>query len=190
MEGLPIAEAAQRMGISKVALRSRVARGSIKAFKGPDGQWRVVIPDDETALSHRPTALYGTDIGKGETDSLRVIEQREEIAFLRQRLAARDSEVQEIRGEMTAMRLGYERQVSELHVLLQTAQQNEQRLLNATVPDPAESRREDDEDESHAPEEKTPQGGAGEGYGASRSDEGEPLPRRRGWLARLFLGED
>ena len=42
--GLPIGEAAERMGISKTALRKRVHRGKIDADKGPDGQWLVIVP--------------------------------------------------------------------------------------------------------------------------------------------------
>jgi len=40
----PITAAARTLGVSRDSLRKRVARGSVRAEKGPDGVWHVWIP--------------------------------------------------------------------------------------------------------------------------------------------------
>lgn len=44
--GYPVAEAARRLGLSPGALRKRIKRGTVPAYKGLDGQWYVPVPRD------------------------------------------------------------------------------------------------------------------------------------------------
>lgn len=54
MADLTIAEAAERLGISKETLRTRVKRGQIPAHKGVDGQWRIVLSDRDATAQQPP----------------------------------------------------------------------------------------------------------------------------------------
>ena len=44
--GYPIAEAARRLGLTPGAVRKRIRRGTLLAYKGLDGQWHVPVPQD------------------------------------------------------------------------------------------------------------------------------------------------
>ena len=46
---LTVAEAADRLGITKEAVRKRIHRGTLHADKDADGTVRVHVPDGETA---------------------------------------------------------------------------------------------------------------------------------------------
>ncbi len=103
-QGLPISEAAHAMGISVDSLRKRVQRRSVKAYKGNDGQWRVVLPVGdlpETSADERPTS--GTAAETAPTAAIispadqfaRVIEQA--IAPYAARLEAVSREAGELR---------------------------------------------------------------------------------------------
>ncbi len=119
--GVEIAEAARRMGISKDAIRRRIQRGTLTAFKSNDGRWLVLVPAD--------TVPDGTDDVRGEQRDTTGATRGDNgfatvIAAFQEQLHVKDQQL----GEK-------DRQISELHVLLQTSQQNEQRLLSATIPD-------------------------------------------------------
>lgn len=121
-DGLPIGEAARALDMTKTALRKRVERKTIPAHKGPDGQWYVVVPRDTTpgydrripvsqgdATPSRALSAEGTAEGTEASIAVEVLRAEvvvltDELVFLRDRLIARDREIQE------------------LHVLLQTAQ--------------------------------------------------------------------
>lgn len=107
MERVPIGEAARRLGISVPAVRARIRRGSLIAKKDAAGRWLVRIPDDIRAQDGVQSSVADDD----RDDSRRMSDLREEVAYLRERLAARDDELREMR------------------VLVQTAQQTTQRLL-------------------------------------------------------------
>jgi Helix-turn-helix domain len=90
-EGLTVAQAAARLGMSKAAIRKRVQRGTIRATKGQDGQWYVHVteatagatagtPPQDTRGAPRPTPSYDEIIAR----------QDQEIAFLRRQLEAKD----------------------------------------------------------------------------------------------------
>ncbi len=119
-----ITEAAARLGISKEAMRSRVQRRRVQARKGDDGQWYVILPNDAdaspcpTAASASPmadaTGAIGYDAPQEPADT-RLVEMREEVRFLRERLQVRDDEIVEIRRD-------HARAEQEWRILLQTAQ--------------------------------------------------------------------
>src|SRR4051794_3552275 len=137
MDGVPIQEAAQRLGITVEAVRKRARRGSLTAHKA-DGLWYIILPDEPADMPEpgRATGRDGHDAPRARPDApsdtitLDLVESlRDELKALHGQLATKDQQLSE-----------KDRQISELHVLLQTAQQNEQRLLSATIPDAVESR--------------------------------------------------
>jgi hypothetical protein len=72
--GVPISEAARVMGVSVDALRKRVQRRSVKAYKDADGQWRVVLPGRDNG---REDIIEGDlpetppETARGEVDRIR-----------------------------------------------------------------------------------------------------------------------
>ncbi len=90
-DGVPIGEAAEALGISTAAARKRIQRGTLDAYKGQDGLWYVVLPDDLDASSDTVPDHMNTvpDIGLAVVvDTL-----KDEVQFLRQELARRTDEL-------------------------------------------------------------------------------------------------
>jgi peptidoglycan hydrolase-like protein with peptidoglycan-binding domain len=54
---LPVSAAAERLGISKEAVRKRISRGTLTSAKYPDGTVRVYIPASSTASSTAPETV-------------------------------------------------------------------------------------------------------------------------------------
>jgi len=74
-ERTTVAEAAEILGISKEAVRKRIARGTLRSDRDEDGTVYVYVPADRTAS--------GTPSGTGVGDrDLLYQEQRERIAYL------------------------------------------------------------------------------------------------------------
>ncbi len=110
MAAVPIQEAAQRLGLSVVAVRKRAQRGTLTGFKR-DGIWYIEMDDGQST---------GPPMGSPQVDNIPepitrelVDILRDEIGFLQRELEARTQEVERA------------------HILLQNAQ----RLIPATVPD-------------------------------------------------------
>ena len=78
--GLPIAEAAEVLGLSATAVRKRVKRGSLAAHKGPDGCWYVEIEP-------------GSPPGHTIDQPALVARLTDEVAFLRRELERRGEEL-------------------------------------------------------------------------------------------------
>ncbi len=106
-QGLPIADAAQILGVSVDALRKRVQRRSVRSYKGTDGQWRVVLPDSETPETSPATETLSETSEDSETSAIigtpderfaRVIEQA--IAPYAARLEAVSREAGELRSRL------------------------------------------------------------------------------------------
>ncbi len=94
-QGIPISDAARVMGVSVDSLRKRVQRRNVKAYKGKDGQWRVVLPvlaspgTPDMAADTRetpPEAAHAAMVGTPDDRFARVIEQA--IAPYAERLEA------------------------------------------------------------------------------------------------------
>jgi hypothetical protein len=71
---LPLAEAASRLGLSVVALRSRIRRGSITARRGNTGQWLVEVPAHAAAQAGKVVGMeqhLSLDELQVEIDALR-----------------------------------------------------------------------------------------------------------------------
>ncbi len=132
--GLGVAEAAKRLGISPAALRRRIDRRTVRAYKGEDGRWYVIVDSDGgTGSTTRGTMIHATpethhDTPQTALDGELASTLREQLSFLQREIEARDDEIRE-------MRRVHANQIHELHVLVQTAQQNEQRLLSAHAPE-------------------------------------------------------
>ena len=99
MARYPIAEAARRMGVSKASLRSRVQRGSVDAIKDGEGVWQVEVPDVLHALSHGE-ASTPDDAPALHRDIQRL---ESEVQFLRDRLTARDRDVERLTQSLLAL---------------------------------------------------------------------------------------
>jgi len=89
--GVPIAEAAEILGISLSAARKRVTRGSLDAHKGEDGLWYVTIP--ETTPGDKTKDMTRLDNGY----PLVIETLKDEVAFLRQELERRSDELRQER---------------------------------------------------------------------------------------------
>ncbi len=112
MQRLPIAQAAERLGISKTAMRRRVERRTVEAIKDDNGQWLVAVPDDTTP-SDTPTGVHRDTLSDTPSGTPPVEALTVQLAFLQAQLVEKDQ------------------QIRELHIMLQTAQ----RQLPASVPD-------------------------------------------------------
>ena len=83
--GLSVADAADRLGISRVALRKRLRRGSLTAYK-VDGEWRVVLPEGDAGppVRNQPEdAPSGGAVGPDARDAL-IQHLEDEVRFLRE----------------------------------------------------------------------------------------------------------
>lgn len=139
-DGVPLSEAAERLGIKIEAVRKRVRRGSLLSYKGQDGRWYVTLPDTPDGVDAAETC--GQD---GRQDEATTV-LREEVAFLRVQLTERDAFY---RAQLDVR----EREVRELHIMLGQAQ----RLLSAGVSSETEVSREE-ADAPRAGTEREPRG--------------------------------
>jgi len=156
MAAVPIQEAAQRLGLSVVAVRKRAQRGTLTGFKR-DGIWYIEMDDGQS--TGPPTGSPQVDnIPEPITRELVDI-LRDEIGFLRRELEARTQEVERA------------------HILLQNAQ----RLIPATVPDAPQPPERVADDETRVPSGTTAHSAPQRDLAASQQ-----LPRRSSWWSRLF----
>lgn len=147
-DGIPLAEAAERLGLKIEAIRKRVRRGSLTSYKASDGRWFVVLPDGQDGIdaADREGQETGQDSGQDAgQDTVRRILQ-DEVAYLRAQFAERDAFY---RAQLDVR----EREVRELHIMLGQAQ----RLLSAGVSPGTEVSREE-VDAPRAGTERVPRG--------------------------------
>lgn len=93
-----ITDAARLMGVSKASLRSRVQRGTIDAIKDSAGVWQIEVPDASSAIPYRDS-LVTDDASALQRDVQRL---EGEVQFLRERLAARDRDVERLTQSLLA----------------------------------------------------------------------------------------
>ena len=79
--GLPVGEAASLMGISAPALRKRIKRGSVRAYK-VDGEWRVIV-QSPTQTGRDAGDPGNVTIGEAVAQAARIQHLEEEVSFLR-----------------------------------------------------------------------------------------------------------
>lgn len=112
LDGLDISDAAARLGLSTETVRKRLQRGKLKGYKTADGSWRVVLPGPDS-----PGQQPGQESTPSPDNSSALVDAlRDEVAFLRSQLQARDDEIRRA------------------HILLQQAQQQATALLPARAP--------------------------------------------------------
>ncbi len=165
MQRFPIAEAANRLGISKTAMRRRVERRTVDAIKGNDGQWLVAVPDDEQLPATPPGVPRGTpEPPTRDTPTWDTLAAQ--LGFLQTQLVEKDRQL-----------AAREREVQELHVMLQTSQ----RLIPPTTPDAPHVPERPGDDESRVASGTTAHSAPQRDLAASQQ-----LPRRSSWWSRLF----
>ncbi len=159
--GVTIKEAARVLGVSEAAVRQRLLRRTLSSTR-QNGRVFVLLPEDTDLRPPDDTALRSDDTPddtvepSDDTPSPPLVFQlRGEIAFLRDQLSIKD------------------RQISELHVMLQTAQ----RQLPATIPDAPQASEHAADDGSDATSGTMPQRGVGRERTASQP---------RSWWRRLL----
>jgi predicted transcriptional regulator len=106
MTNLTIKEAADRLGISEVTIRRRLRTGQLKGYQEspPTGKWFIEVSDD--------------DVEQGEVNTDEANDALELVAALRDTIKRQD----EVIGLLTHQLEAREREVQELHVLLQQSQ--------------------------------------------------------------------
>lgn len=109
--GLDIANAAARLGLSTETVRKRLQRGRLKGFKGTDGAWRVILPAQDQPGQSQDSKQDAIPDGSQDKSGQLVAALKDEIAFLRSQLQARDEEIRRA------------------HVLIQQAQKQPTPLL-------------------------------------------------------------
>lgn len=112
-DGVDIADAAARLGLSTETVRKRLQRGKLKGYKTADGSWRVVLPGLDSPGQQPGQRQDGGQDNSPDASAALVVALRDEVAFLRSQLQARDEEIRRA------------------HILLQTAQQQATALLPA-----------------------------------------------------------
>lgn len=114
-ESVSLSEAATRLGIGYDTARKRLKNGSLKGFKGGNGEWRVVLPPDRNTIGNRP------ETDRKDSGSV-VAVLLTEVAFLRSQIQAKDSQL-----------AARDEEIRRTHVLLQQAQQQ----VAASLPPPS-----------------------------------------------------
>jgi predicted site-specific integrase-resolvase len=106
MARLTIKEAAERLGISEVTIRRRLRTGQLKGYQEspPTGKWFIEVSDD--------------DVERGEVDRDEDDDTLELVDALRDTIKRQDEVIALLKHQLEAR----EREVQELHVLLQQSQ--------------------------------------------------------------------
>jgi hypothetical protein len=105
-QGIPLSEAAERLGVSTDVVRKRVKRGAMPASIGDDGRWYAVLD----ALDGRvgPNGNHHADADRTEPGSRSRpspgVHFERELTLLREFLASKDQEVDFLRTEMGRQR--------------------------------------------------------------------------------------
>jgi hypothetical protein len=106
MASLTIKEAAERLGISEVTIRRRLRTGQLKGYQEspPTGKWFIEVSDD--------------DVEQDKVDADDYDDHLELVGALRDTITRQDEVIALLTHQLEAR----EREVQELHVLLQQAQ--------------------------------------------------------------------
>jgi hypothetical protein len=171
-----VAEAAEVLGITAEAVRTRIKRGKLESVKeppGPGGTVYVLLQDDQVGPNIDPTS-QGQDQTSGQTkrrDEL-VETLREQVAYLQGVIAVRDRELEQRAEEIRRRDSALERE-QQLTAMFAT------RLgeLEAPTVEATEAR---EAPEGPGPQDSTPTPGGAQ----VAPQEAE----RRGWWRRVFGG--
>ena len=81
-----ISEAAERLGISVEAVRQRIRRKKLEAYKVQDGTWRIVLPSPKADLNGVQDSVQVTvqaPVGPSDGQKELVAQLKDEVVFLR-----------------------------------------------------------------------------------------------------------
>ena len=95
---LTVHEAAEVLGISPEAVRSRLHRGTLERHKEEDGTVYVRLNDDRTSEERRPNG------GSTDERTAHLEELREQVGYLREIIGTRDRELEGRAEELAEMR--------------------------------------------------------------------------------------
>jgi hypothetical protein len=146
--GVPISEAAKAFGISVDSLRKRVQRRSVQAYKGADGQWRVVLPGgikDETILDADGPSETVDGTAQAVTDAQRRAGGIEAVQEILAPFIAELGDVREELGREKERRASAERERDQLRLevaRLRSVQRREPPPA-PDAPEPSQTQRED-----------------------------------------------
>ncbi len=140
-----VAEAADRLGISKEAVRRRIDRNTLRGIKSRDGTWRVILPNGihlpDTMPNTMPDDMTPTMTHDTHTTTALLEEKDARIALLASQMGEKDRQIKE-KDQQLADR---SREIQELHILLQTTQ----RLIPPVVASASERHTRGEEREGH-----------------------------------------
>jgi hypothetical protein len=134
--GLPIGQAAQILGTSTTALRKRLQRGALTGYKR-DGLWYVVLPNGEPVPTHAQDT--GQPMGRDMSRDMDTPNGQDTLPGDVAALAARMERMERALLDDLAAK---DRQISELHVLLQRALERQPMLELAAPADTASAQTE------------------------------------------------
>jgi hypothetical protein len=171
-----VAEAAEILGITAEAVRTRIKRDKLKSVKEPPdrtGTVYVLLEVDQTGPNVDPTPQVQDQTSDQTRDRGELVEAlREQVAYLQGVIATRDRELEQRAEEIRRRDLALERE-QQLTAMFAT------RLGEL---EPAQEARESTETVEEAPERSEPRPDA---PGPQTAREG---PRARPWWRRVFGG--
>jgi hypothetical protein len=118
MTRLSIREAAQQLGVAELTIRRRLRSGLIPGYQEdpPNGRWWVDIPDEENGLK-TSESLEGVEVSSELEEALRDIIRRQDETISQLR------DQHQVQAESCQQQLeAKDKQIEQLHVLLQQAQ--------------------------------------------------------------------
>jgi transposase len=123
LAGVPISEAAARLGVSENAVRKRIRRKSLPAYK-VDDRWYVVLDGlasdqaGDQVMATSPDQAAARPAGQGNHDRELIDQLRSEVVFLRGQIEVKDREIEEWMRQAQQQRLMIARLESQLLELL------------------------------------------------------------------------
>ena len=96
-----ISEAAKQLGISNEAVRQRIRRRKLEAYKSPDGVWQIVLPHHTNSTANgSPTVQDNVQVNvqlpvgsvRPHDNEELVIQLKSEVTFLREEMAKQREE--------------------------------------------------------------------------------------------------
>ncbi len=93
VRGIPIGEAASRLGLTTAAVRKRIRRGSLKASKQDDGTWLVELPAEPGPVGSQDVGSAASSPRDGLAHAELVEQLRSENVRLWEELRSRGEEL-------------------------------------------------------------------------------------------------
>lgn len=127
--GVPIGEAAERLGLTTTAVRKRIKRGTLFATKNNHGTWTVYLPDSPTGPAAGPATDSPLDSPKPD-DRVAILKQENERLW--QELERRSEELR----RKDVLLAEFSQRLAELTQRLPELPATTPELTNDRTPDP------------------------------------------------------